>query len=143
MPLRIRPATTRDVDDLVRVINAAFVVERFFIDRDRTDVESVRARFAKGGFLVGEDATGRVVACVYTEQRGDHGYFGLLSVAPECKRRGYGRQLIDFADQEGGGVRGEAEGGVDEAMQTLIAAVASHAPVRPAGYAGVRAGQRL
>jgi len=26
---------------------------------------SVRARFAKGGFLVGEDATGRVVACVY------------------------------------------------------------------------------
>ena len=98
MPLRIRSATTRDVDDLVRVINAAFVVERFFINRDRTDAETVRARFAKGGFLVGEDATGRIVACVYTEQRGDHGYFGLLSVAPECKRRGHGRQLIDFVE---------------------------------------------
>src|SRR3989442_5042042 len=96
MPLRIRPATTRDVDDLVRVINAAFVVERFFIDRDRTDAESVRARFVQGGFFVGEDTTGRMVACVYTEQRGDHGYFGLLSVAPECKRCGYGRPLIAF-----------------------------------------------
>lgn len=98
MPLRIRPATTRDVDDLVRVINAAFVVERFFIDRDRTDAESVHVLFAKGGFLVGEDAAGGIVACVYTERRGDRGYFGLLSVAAECKRHGYGRQLIDFVE---------------------------------------------
>jgi len=95
MALRLRHATTGDVNDLVRVINAAFVVERFFIDRDGTTVESVRALFARGGFLVGEGAAGRIVACVYTERRDDHGYFGLLSVVPECKRMGYGRQLID------------------------------------------------
>jgi GNAT superfamily N-acetyltransferase len=94
MGLRVRAATMGDVGDLVRVINAAFVVERFFIDRDRIDVEGVRALFATGAFLVGEDTAGRLVACVYTERRGRRGYFGLLSVVPECHRRGYGRQLI-------------------------------------------------
>jgi GNAT superfamily N-acetyltransferase len=98
--LRIRKAMTEDIDDLVGVINAAFVVERFFIDRDRTTGEGVRALFAKGGFLVGEDAAGRIVACVYTERRGDHGYFGLLSVVPESKRLGYGRQLIDAVEAD-------------------------------------------
>jgi len=100
MALRLRQATTDDVDDLVSVINAAFVVERFFIDRDRTTVESVRALLAKGRFLVGEDAAGRIVACVHTERRHDHGYFGLLSVVPECKRMGYGRQLIDEVEAQ-------------------------------------------
>jgi N-acetylglutamate synthase-like GNAT family acetyltransferase len=98
--LRVRPATTRDVDELVRVINAAFVVERFFVDRDRTDAKSVHALLAKGEFLVGEDPTHRIVACVYTERRGDAGYFGLLSVVPECKRRGYGRQLIEVVETQ-------------------------------------------
>jgi GNAT superfamily N-acetyltransferase len=100
MTLRIRAATTADVGDLVRVINAAFVVERFFIDRDRTDAEGVGALFGTGAFLVGEDAGGRMVACVYTERRGVRGYFGLLSVVPECKRRGYGRQLIDAVEAQ-------------------------------------------
>jgi GNAT superfamily N-acetyltransferase len=100
MALRIRLATTEDVDDLVRVINAAFVVERFFIDRDRTTGESVRALLAKGKFLVGEDPGGRIVAGVYMERRGDHGYFGLLSVVPERKRLGYGRQFIDAVEAD-------------------------------------------
>ena len=98
MALRLRRATVGDVDGLVGVINAAFVVERFFVDRDRTTGDAVRALFAQGRFLVGEDATGRLVACVYTEQRGDHGYFGLLSVAPDCKRQGHGRQLIEAVE---------------------------------------------
>jgi GNAT superfamily N-acetyltransferase len=98
MPLRIRLATMSDVNDLVRVVNAAFVVERFFVDRDRTDAEGVRALLAKGEFLVAEDEAGRIVACVYTERRGDRGYFGLLSVLPEFKRQGHGRQLIDFVE---------------------------------------------
>jgi len=93
--LQIRTATPDDVDDLVRVINAAFAVERFFIDRDRIDADGVRALFTKGAFLIGQDATGAIVACVHTERRGDHGYFGLLSVVPERKRLGYGRRLID------------------------------------------------
>jgi GNAT superfamily N-acetyltransferase len=100
MTVRIRPATTEDVDDLVRVINAAFVVERFFIDRERTTREGVLALFDKGTFLVGEDGGGRIVAGVYTERRGDHGYFGLLSVVPECKRLGYGRQIIDAVEAD-------------------------------------------
>lgn len=95
---RIRLATRNDVDQIACVINAAFVVERFFIDRDRTDRDSVSAMFAKGEFLIGEDDAGHVIACVYLERRGDHGYFGLLAVDPAHKRRGFGRQLIDAVE---------------------------------------------
>ena len=93
--LRIRPATIADIDDLVRVINAAFIVEREFLTRDRTSADEVRAMLSKGAFLVGEDEAGAVVACAYLEQHGDRGYFGVLSVDPACHRRGYGGQMID------------------------------------------------
>jgi ribosomal protein S18 acetylase RimI-like enzyme len=96
--LRIRPATLADVDDIVRIANAAFLVEREFIDRDRTSPDEVRAMFDKSGFLVGEDETGAMAACVYVEQRGDRGYFGLLSVDPAQLRRGYGRAMIDAVE---------------------------------------------
>lgn len=95
---RIRLATPGDVDDLVRVINAAFLVERFFIDRDRTDADTVRAMLTKGEVLIGEDAAGQLIAGVYLERRGDHGYFGLLAVDPTHKRRGLGRQLVEAVE---------------------------------------------
>ena len=99
MALRIRQATTEDVDDLVRVINAAFVVERFFIDRDRTDAEAVRAYLSTGTFLIAEDGAGTAVGCVYIERRGDRGYFGLLAIDPAHQGHGYGRRLIDAVER--------------------------------------------
>jgi ribosomal protein S18 acetylase RimI-like enzyme len=96
--LRIRPATLADVDDIVRIANSAFLIERFFIDRDRTSPDEVRAMFAKGGFLLGEDEAGAMAACVYVEQKGDRGYFGLLSVDPAHHRRGFGRTMIDVVE---------------------------------------------
>jgi ribosomal protein S18 acetylase RimI-like enzyme len=98
MALRIRPATKADARDLVRVINEAFVVERFFIDRERTSLDAVEALLTRGRFLVGEDSRGHLVACAQTEQRGDHGYFGLLAVAPAFKGLGYGRALIEAVE---------------------------------------------
>jgi GNAT superfamily N-acetyltransferase len=97
--LTIRAAGAEDVDQLVRLINAAFVVERFFIDRDRTDAEGVRTLMATGAFLVGADETDRLVACVYVERRGARGYLGVLSVDPERQGRGFGRALAEAAEE--------------------------------------------
>jgi ribosomal protein S18 acetylase RimI-like enzyme len=96
--LDIRPATLADVDHIVRIANAAFIVERSFIDRDRTSPDEVRAMFETGAFLAGDDETGAMAACVYVEQRGDRGYFGLLSVDPAHHRRGFGRAMIDAVE---------------------------------------------
>ena len=81
------------------VINAAFVVERFFVDGDRTHAGEVRAYMEKGSFLVLEEA-GALAGCVYLERRGDRGYFGLLAVDPAHKGKGLGRRLVAAAEDE-------------------------------------------
>lgn len=93
-----RWATAGDLDALVGVINEAFAVERVFVDRDRIDAAGVLRLLSTGQFLVAEDASHAVVACVYLERRGDRGYFGLLAVAPARARMGLGRQMIDAAE---------------------------------------------
>lgn len=82
-----------DVDAIVRIINAAFKVERFFIDRDRTDAGRISAMMKSGKFLVSEEA-GRITACVYVELRGDRAYFGLLAVDPAAQKKGLGKAMI-------------------------------------------------
>src|SRR5579872_1513628 len=83
----IREAGSGDIGELIRVINAAFSVEKFFIERDRIDAQEVMDYMSKGRFLLAEDAAG-VAACIYLELRGDHGYFGLLSVDPTRQKTG-------------------------------------------------------
>ena len=92
--MRVRYASGSDIPALVQLINAAFEVERFFIDRDRTDARMVAARLARDGFLIGEDDRGEMVACAHIEQRGNRGHFGLLAVRPERKGQGFGPALI-------------------------------------------------
>jgi predicted N-acetyltransferase YhbS len=94
---RIRAAVPGDVEAVVRLINAAFIVERVVIDGDRTSPESVRQLMNSGKFLLAEDAAG-LVGSVYVEQRGERSYLGLLSVAPQCQRSGLGRQLVAAAE---------------------------------------------
>jgi predicted N-acetyltransferase YhbS len=91
--MKTRVAIRADVDSIVRVINAAFRVERFFIDRDRTDADKIRALLKTGVFLVAEDAR-RMIACVYLELRGERAYFGLLAVDPSCQKRGVGKDMV-------------------------------------------------
>ncbi len=93
----IRPASESDVEALVRLINRAFEVERFFIDTDRIDLAQVLAFLAKGCFLI-EDDGGAMTACLYVELRGSRGYFGLLSVDPDRQRSGLGKRLIAAAE---------------------------------------------
>jgi GNAT superfamily N-acetyltransferase len=95
MALTTRIATPEDADALMRLINAAFVVERSFIDVERVRLEEVREFQRTGAFLV----AGEMEACVYVEVRGDRGYFGLLSVDPARQGRGLGRAMVEAAEQ--------------------------------------------
>jgi len=96
MPCRI--AEARDVEPIVRLINTAFAVERFFIERERTNPQMVRAYMEKGKFLVAENGS-TLAGCVYVELRGERGYFGLLAVDPARQRTGVGHHLVETAEQ--------------------------------------------
>jgi GNAT superfamily N-acetyltransferase len=93
----IRSAQESDAETLVALINSAFLVERFFIEQDRIDLEGVRQFLKLGTFLIAED-DGRPVACVYVEGRNERGYFGLLSVDPARQGSGWGKRLIAAAE---------------------------------------------
>jgi N-acetylglutamate synthase-like GNAT family acetyltransferase len=95
---RIRQAGQDDVDALVRLINAAFVVEQIAIEGDRVDADKVREYLSRGEFLLLEDASS-LLGCVYAEKRSDRGYVGLLSVAPALQMRGLGRRLMAAAER--------------------------------------------
>jgi predicted N-acetyltransferase YhbS len=97
-PQQIRTAEPADAPAITRLVNAAFRPERFFIDADRTDPDKVGALLQKGKFLLlFEDAM--LAGCVYTELRGERGYFGLLAVDPQRQRSGIGARLIAAAEQ--------------------------------------------
>jgi N-acetylglutamate synthase-like GNAT family acetyltransferase len=94
----IRAATESDAEALKRLINAAFAVEKFFIESDRISLAQVHEYFQTGAFLIAEES-GEMAACVYVELRGERGYFGLLSVDPMRQRSGMGRRLITAAEE--------------------------------------------
>lgn len=96
-PLPLRIAEFEDAENIARLVNAAYRVERFFSNDDRTNVEDVRAHLQKGKFLLAEVA-GVLIACVYVEVNGERGYFGLLSVDPERQGAGLGSRLAEAAE---------------------------------------------
>src|SRR5580700_10646206 len=96
--MEIRIAEEEDLDGLMRLINQAFAVERFFIHGDRLDPMSTREYFSKGQFLVAEE-DGALAAGVYVEMRGDRSYLGLLSVDPGKQKTGLGRRMVAAAEE--------------------------------------------
>jgi N-acetylglutamate synthase-like GNAT family acetyltransferase len=94
--VRERVATTEDVPVLVRVINAAYLVEQFFIRGDRTSAEEVESliRATDGDFLVLETPDGEIAGCVHAKIDKGRGYLGFLSVEPACQGQGLGRRLV-------------------------------------------------
>lgn len=103
----IREADAGDVDALVRVINAAFEVERFFKVGDRTSGSEVRALMVKGAMLIAGDrdsgaaTNAEAAGSVYVEMRGDHVYIGMVSVDPRRQRTGIGHALMAAAEDYG------------------------------------------
>jgi GNAT superfamily N-acetyltransferase len=92
--MTVRLAEAHEAGELLRVTNAAYRVEKFFIDTDRLDPERLSALLAKGVFLVTDGMTG----CVYVELRGERAYFGPLSVDPERQGAGTGKLLVKAAE---------------------------------------------
>jgi ribosomal protein S18 acetylase RimI-like enzyme len=96
--ISIRTAIESDVDAITQLVNTAFLVEQFFIERDRTDPATILSLMQKGKFLLAEDAS-KLAGCVYVELRGERGYFGMLSIDPSRQGMGLGRQLVDAAEK--------------------------------------------
>src|SRR5260370_27092112 len=100
---------------MIPVVNAAFAIETF-LDGTRTDEERMAEMMRKGEFLVAEEVVAeesadgvaketaavngqrRIVAAVYTELRGERGYFGMLSVDPSRQGTGLGRVMVEAAE---------------------------------------------
>ena len=93
----IRVATIEDQPSMVSLINQAFAVETF-LDGQRTSAPEIRAMFDTGEFLLAI-ANDVMVASVYTEVRGERGYFGMLSVRASHQGTGLGRSMIQAAEQ--------------------------------------------
>jgi GNAT superfamily N-acetyltransferase len=93
----MRTAEAADAPPIARLVNAAFVSERFFIDGNRTDPEKVAALLQKGKFLLLFE-NGELVGSIYTEIRGERSYLGLLAVDPGRQRAGIGARLIAAAE---------------------------------------------
>lgn len=95
--VQVRDATADDAPAIAALVNQAFLVERFFVDGDRTSPAEIARLLETATFLLAE-ADGRLVGCVYVELRGDRGYFGMLSVDPSHQGEGLGRRLVDAAE---------------------------------------------
>jgi ribosomal protein S18 acetylase RimI-like enzyme len=95
---RITTAGELDSNRIAALVNLAFLVEQFFIERDRTNPAAVRDLMKKGKFLLAGDEK-NILGCIYMEQHGDRGYFGMLSIDPAEQRTGVGRLLVDTAEE--------------------------------------------
>jgi ribosomal protein S18 acetylase RimI-like enzyme len=94
--MKVRIATPADRESLQRLINQAFVVERFMKKggADRLDGagQELDGLLSRGTFLV-MDGDQSLAGCVYLEPDEGSCYLGLLSVSPDRQGEGLGRQL--------------------------------------------------
>jgi ribosomal protein S18 acetylase RimI-like enzyme len=94
LSVSVRPSTHADAAALASLVNAAYAIEEFFVEGDRTNADEIAAMLRDGAFLVLETAD-RLAAAVYVERRG---YLGMLSVLPELQGHGLGKRLVRIAE---------------------------------------------
>lgn len=96
-----RAATVADVPALVRLVNAAYRVEAFFVRDDRTSEADIVSRLTTEGcgFLVVDDPGDALAAAVFVRVQSERGYFGMLSVDPARQQQGLGRLLVRAAEE--------------------------------------------
>ena len=99
-PFSIREATLDDVPALLRVINAAYLVEREFVEGDRLSEKDLRRLFDQGTLLVATREGGEAIANVFLQRTApDRMYLGLLAVDPAEQRHGLGRLMMAAAER--------------------------------------------
>ncbi len=96
----VRYADEDDIPEIVRVINAAYRVEDFFVRGNRTNAEDVATRMtaSSGCFIVADRGDGVLVAATSVDVHDDRGHFAMLSVDPSVQGKGYGRIMIDAVE---------------------------------------------
>ncbi len=105
MPLLIRPAEPRDLDGLLRLLEALFAIEADFAfdaDKQRLGLGLLIAS-GKDCVLAAELAGGIVGMCsvqtvISTAEGGPVGWVEDVVVAPEYAGRGIGRKLLEQAE---------------------------------------------
>lgn len=98
----IRIAIVDEADQIARIVNAAFEVERpFRVGGERTSAENVRKLMLDGNTFFVAEATeaSRIVGAVFVRITGQTGYFGMLSVDPTLQGSGMGRALREHAEE--------------------------------------------
>lgn len=96
-----RSASAADIPELVRVINAAYRVEDFFIDGDRTNAEDIRTRMSDPAMriiVVDRDGSESLAGCVLVDVHAARGHFAMLSVDPTLQGRGIARVLLNAVE---------------------------------------------
>ena len=97
--ITLRTATAEDVASLVTLLNAAFAMERAFMDRDRIYPDEVVAYMNAGTYFVVDGENGALASCMYLAQRGDRMYLGMLAVNPSRQGGGLGKRMMTFAER--------------------------------------------
>jgi GNAT superfamily N-acetyltransferase len=95
----LRDAGVADVPGIVALLNAAFAMERAFIDKDRTSAPEIERYMTTGRFFVVDGDGGALASCMYLEPRGERLYLGMLAVNPSQQGRGLGRQMMAAAER--------------------------------------------
>jgi len=99
LAISVRRARPADASALAELVNRAYAVEGFFVDGNRTTADEIAKLVTRGTFLV--LARGPLLAAavyVETNQRGDAGYIGMLSVEPALQGMGLGTRLVRIAE---------------------------------------------
>jgi len=97
-----RYGTTDDIPEIVRIINAAFRVEDFFIDGDRTNEADISARMAEADvrfLVIDSPEPGVLAATVMMDIHGGRGHFAMLSVDPPFQGKGLSRALMNAVEE--------------------------------------------
>ena len=97
--ITLRTAGDADVPAIVALLNAAFAMERSFIDRDRTSAPEIERYITTGTFSVVDGTSGALASCMYLERRKDRLYLGMLAVNPSQQGRGLAKQMIMAAER--------------------------------------------
>jgi ribosomal protein S18 acetylase RimI-like enzyme len=100
--MNTRYATSKDIPELVRVINLAYRIEDFFIDGDRTNAADVQSRMEAPDacfIVVDSDSPEELAGAVMVDVHDRRGHFAVLSVDPAFQGRGLARILIDAVEK--------------------------------------------
>lgn len=95
--IHIRIATMADRSAMMPAINQAFAIEKF-LEGTRTDETRLAEMMASGEFLIAQNGSGKIVASVYVEVKGERGYLGMLAVDPTEQGHGLGREMVDAVE---------------------------------------------